>query len=44
MTSMMVLIALASRGEILGLLALLGTSAVIYLAQTQVALRRSAQR
>jgi amino acid transporter len=44
MTSMIALIALASRGEILGLLALLGISAVVYLVQTQVALRRSAQR
>jgi hypothetical protein len=34
-----VLIALASRGEILGLLVLLGMSAVVYLVQTRVARR-----
>jgi amino acid transporter len=39
--SMLVLIALASRGEILGLLALLGISAVVYLVQTQVVVRRA---
>jgi len=42
--SMLLLIALASRGEILGLLALIGISVVIYLLQTQVALRRSGRR
>ncbi|MHB8474541.1 MAG: APC family permease, partial [Gammaproteobacteria bacterium] len=37
-TSMAVLIALASRQEIYGLLALIGLSAVVYLVQTRVAL------
>jgi hypothetical protein len=43
-TSMLVLIALGSRGEIIGLFALMGASVAIYLLQTQVALRRSANR
>ena len=37
-TTMAVLIALASRQEIYGLLALIGLSAVVYLVQTRVAL------
>jgi amino acid transporter len=40
--SMLVLIAFASRAEIVGLCALIGASIVIYLVQTQVATRRSA--
>jgi amino acid transporter len=43
-TSMLVLIALGSRGEIIGLFALMGASVAIYLLQTQVARRRSAHR
>jgi basic amino acid/polyamine antiporter, APA family len=43
-TSMLVLIAFASRPEILGLCALIGAGIVIYVLQTQVALRRSANR
>lgn len=43
-TSMLVLIALGSRGEIIGLFALMGASVAIYLLQTQVVRRRSAHR
>ena len=40
--SMLVTIALAARGEIIGLVALIGGSVVVYWLQTQVARRRSA--
>lgn len=43
-SSMLVLIVLATRGEILGLVSLIGISAVVYLLQTQAARRRSALR
>jgi amino acid transporter len=43
-TSMLALIALAERKEILGLFALIGISAAVYLLQTQVQLRRAANR
>ena len=39
--SMMALIALASREEILGLVALIGVSAIVYVTQTRMALRRA---
>lgn len=39
-TSMLAMIALASRGEIMGLLALVGVSVLIYLLQTRIALVR----
>jgi hypothetical protein len=41
--SMLALIALGSRAEIMGLIALIGASVVVYLLQTQVRLRRSAR-
>jgi amino acid transporter len=40
-TSMMALIALASRDEIIGLVALIGISAIVYWTQTRMALRRA---
>jgi amino acid transporter len=43
-TSMLVLIALGSRAEIIGLAALIGASVAIYLLQTQVARSRAANR
>jgi amino acid transporter len=43
-TSMLALIALASRGEIIGLFALIGISVAVYLLQTRVPFRRSAKR
>jgi basic amino acid/polyamine antiporter, APA family len=42
--SMLALIALGSRAEIIGLFALIGASVAVYLLQTQVALRRSPRR
>jgi hypothetical protein len=41
---MLVLIALGSRAEIIGLAALIGASVAIYLLQTQVARSRAANR
>jgi amino acid transporter len=43
-TGMLVLIALAARAEILGLLALIGISVVVYVLQTKLARRQSAKR
>jgi len=42
-TSMLALIALGSRAEIMGLFALIGASVAIYVLQTRVSLRRSAK-
>jgi hypothetical protein len=39
-TSMLVLIALASRAEIIGLFAVVGVSAIVYLVQARSALAR----
>jgi len=43
-TSMLALIALAERKEIIGLFVLIGSSVAVYLLQTQVPFRRSAKR
>ena len=39
--SMLLLIALASRAEVLGLFVLIGTSTIVYLIQVRLALRRA---